>query len=306
MKLKDIIKSIYQIFLKNKLRIIQKFGINITPNNYYSPIPDLSKLNNDIWTNRKELCGVNLNEEKQQDLLSHFVTNFKSEYDNFPVKQSKEAKPYEYYLSNEYFGPVDSEILYSMIRYFKPRRIIEIGSGFSTYCSAKAILRNYSLDNNYNCELIAIEPYPKNILIKGFPGLKKLIPKEVQNVPITEFTKLKENDILFIDSSHVIKIGNDVQYEYLEIIPRLRKGVIIHIHDIYFPFDYPKRKILIDNIFWNEQYLLQAFLSFNNSFEVLWAGNFMNSTFPNLLENAFNSYRLKSKITSSFWMRKIK
>jgi hypothetical protein len=103
-----------------------------------------------------------------------------------------------------------------------------------------------------------------------------LIIDKVQNVSLSEFNKLEKNDILLIDSSHVLKIGSDVQYEYLEILPRLKKGVIVHVHDIFSPSEYPREWVLEDYRFWNEQYLLCAFLSFNSAFEVLWAGSYMH------------------------------
>jgi len=172
--------------------------------------------------------------------------------------------------------------------------------------SAQAILKNEEEDNDYECELVAIEPYPNDILKAGFPGLSKLIPKKVQDIPLSEFKKLSENDILFIDSSHVLKIGSDVQYEYLEILPRLNKGVIVHAHDIFLPAEYPKEWILKDYRFWTEQYLLQAFLSFNDSFEVLWGGSYMHLRHPDKLEEAFSSYKRDERWPGSFWIRRIK
>jgi hypothetical protein len=126
-------------------------------------------------------------------------------------------------------------------------------------------------------------------------------------LPISE---LKENDILFIDPSHVLKIGNDVQYEYLEILPRLNKGVIVHVHDIFIPCNYPKKWVLEKHRFWNEQYLFQAFLAFNNAFEVLWGGSYMHLRHPDKLEEAFNSYNRKTIWSghvlgaTSFYLRK--
>jgi hypothetical protein len=117
---------------------------------------------------------------------------------------------------------------------------------------------------------------------------------------------LEENDILFIDSSHVLKIGSDVQYEYLEILPRLNKGVIVHIHDIFLPAEYRKEWVLKDHIFWTEQYLLQAFLAFNDNFEILWAGSYMHLKHPDKLEVAFNSYRRNERWPGSFWIKKIR
>jgi hypothetical protein len=212
--------------------------------------------------------------------------------------------PYQYYVSNPAFGSIDGEILYCVIRYFKPRKIIEVGSGYSTCLSAQAILKNQEEDDSYKCELVAIEPFPNNVLKTGFPGLSELVPKPVQEIPLSAFEGLTQNDILFIDSSHVLRTGGDVQYEYLEILPRLNKGVIVQIHDIRFPEDYPKH-MLKQNRFYTEQYLLQAFLAFNNTFEVLWSGHYMQLNHPGKLDTAFSRHR-QFKQGDSFWMRKIR
>jgi len=111
-------------------------------------------------------------------------------------------------------------------------------------------------------------------------------------------------DILFIDSSHVLKVGGDVQYEYLEILPRLKRGVVVHVHDIFLPGEYPNEWVREEHVFWNEQYLLQAFLSFNDSFEVLWAGSFMHRKHPEKLAECFPGYHPASCHPGSFWMRK--
>jgi len=283
----------------------QRLGFHITPNHFYEPIPDTRTLKDDLWSKHSELVGIGLNEKKQLELLSLFVSKFKNEYDRFP--KNKTSSPYEYYVNNGAFESVDGEILYCMIRHFKPRKIFEIGSGHSTYLSAQAVLKNRKEDDGYNCELVAIEPYPTEILKIGFPGLRKLIPKKIQDIPLSEFEKLTENDIFFVDSSHVLKIGSDVQYEYLEILPRLNKGVIVQAHDIFLPTEYPREWVLKDYIFWTEQYLLQAFLAFNDSFEVLWAGSYMHLQHPDKLETAFSSYKREQRFPpGSFWMRKIK
>lgn len=282
----------------------QSLGLHVTPNHYYQPVPDTTKLKDNLWSEYSELVGIDPNQTKQLELLSLFVSKFRTEYEYFP--KSKTATPHEYYLDNGSFVNVDAEILYSMIRYFKPQRIYEIGSGYSTYLSAQAMRKNVEEDIGSQCELVAIEPYPNETLKAGFPGLSRLIPNEVQEVPLTEFKNLTANDILFIDSSHVLRIGNDVQYEYLDILPRLNKGVLIHIHDIFLPAEYPKKWVTELRRFWTEQYLLQAFLAFNDSFEVLWAGSWMHLNHPEKLERAFSSYNRGSTLPGSFWMRRIR
>ncbi len=301
--------TIPQRLIRNKtlFDFWQSRGCHITPVHFYEPIPDTRTLSDELWLKHSGLAGIDINEKKQLELLSLFV-KFKREYEAFP--REKTSVPYEYCINNRFFASIDSEILYCMIRYFKPRRIFEIGSGYSTCLSAKAILKNKEENKRYKCDLVAIEPNPNEVLKKGFPGLTKLIPKEVQGVPLSEFKKLGENDILFIDSSHALKTGGDVQYEYLEILPRLRKGVIIHIHDIFLPSEYPMGWIMKEHRFWTEQYLLQAFLIFNKNFEVLWAGRYMHLKHPDKLKSAFGSYAKNKSDSiapvSSFWMRKKK
>jgi predicted O-methyltransferase YrrM len=291
----------------------QKLGYNITPNRYDSPIPDLKELQDDLWFNRSELVGINVYEEKQLELLSYFESRFKSEYDSLPRHQT--TVPYEYYVGNGTFESIDGEVLYCMIRHLKPSKIVEVGSGFSTYLMAQTVSINRAEDDKYACDLIAIEPYPNPTLKKGFPGLSKLVNRKVQSVPLSQFSQLSENDVLFIDSSHALKTGSDVQYLYLEILPRLRKGVVIHVHDIFLPAEYPKTLLFDFHLFYNEQYILQAFLAFNNSFEVLWAGNYMHSNHADRLKRAFSSYDLFRSYErgnvpwigpGSFWIKKVK
>jgi hypothetical protein len=192
-----------------------------------------------------------------------------------------------------------------MIRYFRPGIVFEIGSGNSTYLAAQAILKNKD-ETSHDCALIACEPYPNKVLRRGVPGLTSLRITPVQQVPLSEFTLLQENDILFIDSSHVLKIGSDVQYEYLEVLPRLNRGVLVHVHDIFLPAEYPKAAVRKQLCFWTEQYLLQAFLAFNDAFEIVWAASYMHFKYPERLEEAFSSYKRGETWPGSFWMRKIK
>jgi predicted O-methyltransferase YrrM len=304
--LKNLIARIFPVSVaqdKSFFRLWERKGFHITPVSYEEPIPDTATLKDDLWQRQSELVGIDLNEQGQIDLLSLFSSRFREEYESFP--RNKTLVPYQYYVNNGTFESVDGEIYYCMVRYFKPKRIFEIGSGNSTYLSAQALLKNKDEDN-HKCELIAIEPYPNNVLKAGFPGLTKLMSEKVQNIPISEFSKIGENDILFVDSSHALKIGSDVQCEILEILPRLNEGAIVHIHDIFFPAEYPKNWVLEDFRFLNEQYLLQAFLAFNKSFEVLWAGSYMHLHHPNKLGAAFSSYSREKPWPGSFWIRKIK
>lgn len=295
---REIFNSIIYIRL---FRLWERMGFHITPNHFYQPIPDTKSLTDDLWLHVSELVGIDINEEGQLHLLQEFFRRFKKEYDCLP--RQKSPIPYQYYMDNPLFGALDAKILYCMIRYFKPRRVIEIGSGYSTYISAQAILKNEE-ESGEKTELIAIDPFPSLTLRNGFPGLSKLVCAKVERVGTDEFAKLQENDILFIDSSHVLKIGNDVQHIYFEILPRINKGVVVHIHDIFMPMEYPKVWVQKWHIFWNEQYLLQAFLTYNNAFEVLWAAVYMRQKNREFLEKAFGPGEQHYERGGSFWMRR--
>ena len=296
------------LFSQISFDFFQKLGVHITPNDYYSPIPDTGILNarKDLFEEETELVGVNLNIEKQLDFLENVFPPYQAECD-FPL--NKTSTPHEYFIDNGAFGLVSVAVLHCMIRYFVPQTVIEVGGGNSTYVSARANLMNQNEGKRKQTKLYTIEPHPSETLKKGFPGLSELIPKKVEKIDINFFTELQDNDILFIDSSHVSRIGSDVNFIYLEILPRLKGKVIIHIHDIFFPKLYPEEWVMRKQRFWNEQYLLQAFLINNNQCEVLWCESYMylkhrkqlKSTFPSPKGLGYN----ENIFASSFWMRKI-
>ena len=184
--------------------ICERIGFHIVRNHFYQPVPDTGRINPRLWSAHSQLIGIELNEKRQPELLNSFTTDFKHEYERFP--ENRTQVPYEYYMSNGFFGPVDGEILYYMIRYFRPKEIFEIGSEHSTFLSAQAVLRN-GRDGRGECRLVAFEPYPNATLLKGFPGLHELHTIKAQEIPIELFEQLEEKDILFIDSSLYLRQG---------------------------------------------------------------------------------------------------
>jgi hypothetical protein len=299
-----IFKNLIYKFIKRISIPFWYIGLYFCLVHFYEPIPDYKDLKKgNLFDKGVTMTGIHIDEEKQLNLLEVFK-RYKLEYDSFP--RYKTSIPHQYFINNGSFESVDGEVYYCMIRHFKPRKIIEIGAGFSTLLAAQAIMKNKKEDMNYECELIAIDPYPNNILKKGFPGLSKLVSKKVQEINIEEFSTLHDNDILFIDSSHVLKIGNDVWYIYNEILPSLRTGVLVHIHDIFLPLNYPKNWVIKQGRFWNEQYILKAFLTFNTNYEILWAASCIHIRYPDLLEKSFASYDRNKTWPGSFWLRKIR
>jgi hypothetical protein len=296
---------------KKCYRIFEQAGFHVIPNHFYSPIPDSSTLKDELWEKESELIGIDMNTTEQIRFLQEVFPKFRQEF-NFPKTRIDGMQNHEFYLKNSTFEAGDAEVLHSMIRYFKPKKIVEIGSGFSTYVSARACLLNKEKDG-IDTKLIAIEPFPNDTLKKGFLGLSTLIQKPLEDVNIDLFRDLEANDILFIDSTHVLKIGGDVKYEYLEILPRIKNGVVVQSHDIFLPSEYPKEWVIDNHWFWTEQYLLQAFLAFNNAFEVLWASQYMIRRyldeliplFPSYQNIAVNNSEANHGVGSgSFWMRR--
>jgi hypothetical protein len=282
-------------------------GLHIIPNHFYQPVPDTRFIPKSLWDGKSEMIGVRMNDSLQLQLIQDFKSMFYDEYNQFPPTPLANgfSQPVAlFYSDNPFFGPVDAEFLYCMIRYLKPNKVIEVGSGYTTYLSAQAILVNQQKDGRL-CDLIAIEPYPNKILQKGFPGLTSLKTNKLQEIPFNYFNILKENDILFIDSSHILNIGSDVAYLFLEILPRLNSGVYVHIHDIYLPYEYPRSMIFTEKKFYNEQYLLQSFLINNYQFEVVYVGYYLHKHYSHELKKAVPRYDPSShKKPVSFWIRK--
>jgi hypothetical protein len=272
----------------------ERHGFHVTPVHFYQPIPDTQSLPETLWNRPSELVGVDMNDSVQLDLLRNCFPKFRSEYEKFPIKPTEGPK--HFHLNNGLFDGTDALVAYCTVRHFQPRLIIEIGGGFSSLLLSEAAVKN----NDSN--LICIEPFPQEFLRQNFLGLRSLIEKKVEDVDLDFFSQLGSGDILFIDSSHTIKIGGDVNYLFLEVLPRLKPGVIVHVHDIFFPFDYQRKWVMEEFRFWTEQYLLQAFLSFNSEFEVLMANSYLSHYYKEDLKATFS--RLPSLGGGSFWMRR--
>jgi predicted O-methyltransferase YrrM len=236
----------------------------------------------------------------QLRLISQFT--FSDELNRFPkTKQQDGSLQYSY--DNSSFGSGDAEFLYNMIRLFKPKRLLEVGSGNSTLMARNAIDMNKTNDPAYTCAHVCIEPFEA-------PWLER-VGVEVIRLPVEEidkevFAQLEKNDVLFIDSSHVIRPQGDVLFLYLEVIPSLRPGVLIHVHDIFTPRDYLEEWILDQVKFWNEQYLLEALLSDNTRIEIVGALNFLKHHYPAEISKACPILKEEIQVREpgSFWLLK--
>lgn len=277
-------------------QVFMKVGVFPIRDHYYEPMFSPKHLHKPL-SEERNLPAIDWNVSGQLELLNAF--HFQQEFDSISDKFIKKTI---FYFQNGSFEAGDAEYWYNLIRLKKPKRIIEIGSGHSTKMAQLAIIANQKENNEYQCEQICIEPYE-------MPWLEqigvKVLRKKVENMNIDFFRQLEANDILFIDSSHVIRPQGDVLFEYLEILPVLKVGVIVHVHDIFTPRNYPKDWVVDKVRLWNEQYLLEAFLSFNENYSILGALNF-------LCHNYYDSLKAKcprlmsDNEPGSFYMIKVK
>ena len=266
-------------------RALQRVGVNLTPNHFYWPVPDLAELEKSEWPTYPGPPDCSFRLRQQRDLAREFFHLYSPEFQFGP-----QAIEGSYHHGNGYFESCDAEIAYCMVRRWKPSRIVEIGSGYSSRILAAALRENIANDGIAG-ELITVDPNPERLPSTGLGEVATSITAPVQHLDTNLFSSLQPDDILFIDSSHVVAVGSDVVYEYLQILPKLRPGVLVHMHDIFLPFDYPREAVLRNLWFWSEQYLLQAFLSFNTQFEVLWSASAMQNAYPDVLEQCFPRWK---------------
>lgn len=276
--------------------ILFKVGVFPIIDHYYEPLYNPESLKKSLREDRN-LSGIDFNIPEQLELLSRF--NYNEELVQFPKEKLNDK--IEFCYNHGSFLSGDAEYLYNMIRLFKPGKIIEIGSGSSTLMAINALKKNKEDNSKYDCEHICIEPYE-------FAWLEQcnvtVIRKLVEDVDLSIFKSLNKNDILFIDSSHIIRPQGDVLFEYLEILPILNPGVLVHIHDIFSPKDYLDGWVH-NAVLWNEQYLLEAFLTHNNQYKIIGATNF-------LMHNYYEQFASKCPILKtqkerepgSFWIRR--
>jgi len=268
---------------------------------YYSPVVNVDEIKqreHEIWKtiSPSTLPGIDLNVSAQLKLVKEFTKT----YQEIPFPESKNEK-FRYYYENPFFSYSDGIFLYSFIRHFKPSRIIEIGSGFSS----ALILDTLQCLNRPQIKVSFIEPYPDrlySLITEKDKQQVTIFEKNLQQIEISFFQQLHENDILFVDSTHVAKTGSDVNYLVFEILPSLKKGVLIHFHDIFYPFEYPKDWVFGGRS-WNEDYMLRSFLMYNDNFKIMLSPHFIYQQHNQSLANMPNCYKNSG---GSIWIQKVK
>ncbi len=295
-----------------RIRLVQwlfgLFGYNVVKkDDYYSTLPELReiKATRQRWDRPSALAGVSIDVPQMTQRLAHLADEWERDF-----RASTGV-----YLDNtgKGFGPgypaFDARTLYYMLREHKPTRLLEVGSGLSTYYATLAAKRN--TDDGHPMSITCIEPYPFDALT-ALPGIE-LIQGFVQDVPVERFEDLAAGDVLFIDSSHALKIDSDVQYLFLEVLPRIAPGVFVHIHDVPFPYNtpFPADNWLFGErwpVYWNEAMIVQSFLAFNDAFEVQLSVPMLRYRDESLLTGRFRDYTPLAEDPdppSSLWLCRI-
>jgi predicted O-methyltransferase YrrM len=279
--------------------------VRFPPGHYYSPLPDTRELgaeprHSEIWpANPRETPGIDWRDAEQVALCRDaFAKQQRLDFPDAPTGDDT-----EYVTENDQFSAFDAWVLEGFLRHLRPRRLVEIGSGFSTLVSARV---NRELLNGA-MQITCIEPYPRPFLVDGVAGMDELRIEKVQQTPLEVFEALDRDDVLFIDTSHVAKTGSDVVWLYQEVLPRLRPGVVVHIHDIFVPGEYPEDWVL-DGRAWNELYVVRAFLAFNSAFRIEFGAQYMLKRHRELLHEAFPGMREERYARpggGSLWIRRV-
>ncbi len=247
-------------------KALRQVGVMPIRDHYYDPQFDFGP--DELDGRERSLPGIDFNRQAQLQTLETFThaDEIRSLAKGFDVNGV------DFSFDNGSYEAGDAEIWFQLIRSTKPRRIIEIGSGNSTLVAVEAIRRNQADDPTYRCDHVCIEPYEMPWLEKTPVTVKRML---VEHVELSFFEQLGDGDVLFIDSSHVIRPEGDVVVEYLQILPTLAPGVVVHVHDIFTPRNYPESLLRDKVLFWNEQYVLEAFLTHNDSWDVVLALNYL-------------------------------
>jgi hypothetical protein len=258
-------------------RKIEKQGVHIIPARFYSEIPTVEEVEKSFEYRDSEKGPFHSEKIFNQEKMLQFLQQIQVYADEFnPLESGDLDSPKSFFWKNPAFSYSDAMAYYCIIRHFKPKQILEIGSGYSTLVASEALQKNGSGD------LVLIEPYPKPFL-QQISAVKNIVTKFIQDIPISELLGYAESsDIVFIDSTHTVKNGSDCLYIYLKMLPEIKKNVIVHTHDVRLPFPFESKQIIEKNITWTEQYLLYAYLLDNPKVDVLFSSTYFYKLLPDL------------------------
>lgn len=269
---------------------------------FYSPVVDSADVllrRAVIWPDSPRVLGIDFNDVGHLQVLREWFPRHMPLYD-YPEHLVESPDLKQFFTQNSQFSLLDARALFVFLLELKPRRMIEVGSGFSSLLTADVNHRFLNGSMRFTC----IEPYPRAFLHEGLKGISRLIQQRVEHVDPEVFSELEAGDVLFIDSSHVAKTGSDVNHLYFEVLPRLKPGVLVHIHDIFLPHEYPAEWVVGENRSWNEQYLVRAMLMYSNAFEVVFGCSYAYHRYPENVIRALAHPEGRGFSGGSFWIRR--
>jgi len=286
--------------IRRRLRALREAATAFPAGHFYSPVVDPATVAQArVWPDRPDIRGIEFNDASHVQILSELFPRFMRHYD-YPPALPVTPTLASFFANNPNFSMLDAPALFVLLRAWKPRRIIEVGSGFSTLLMADVNRRFLGREVSIRC----IDPYPPAFLRHGIDGIDRQVERRVQELPLEHFGDLQAGDLLFIDSSHVAKTDSDVNFLFFDVFPRLAPGVLVHLHDIFLPHDYPPDWVLGENRSWNEQYLLRALLMHSSGFEVLFGCSYAFWRYRELVIAALANPDGAGYGGGSFWMRR--
>lgn len=275
-------------------RLLARLGLDVIPHDYNSPVPDFARLTEDFWDSPVATLGLTLDPAASFDYLERELARYVPEF-NPPIHPQPQAS--QFFLDNPVFASVDAEVLYAMVRRHRPARIVELGSGFSSKVIASACARNAA-----DGTVAAYRAFdPLSWLAKAEPEMP-IVEVSACDVPLSVFEALDRDDVLFADTSHTVKVGSEVNYIVLDVLPRLRPGVLVHFHDVFLPWHYPREWVENEQWYWAEQYLLQAALAFSPRYEILFSSNLVVRSDPGRVWRSIPRYQPTHQ-PASLWVR---
>jgi hypothetical protein len=272
--------------------------VDLVPADIYSPVPKAHELPPGFFETPSELRGIDWDLDRQLRFVETELGHYVRELD-VPVRDPGE--PGRFFIDNGLYEAVDAHFTYAMVRRLRPKRIVELGSGYSTLLLAAAVRANAT--DGVETRLESYDPYPTGIVPADLPGLAALRRVKAEALDLRELESLGEGDVLFVDTTHVVRTGGDVNAIVLRVLPSLAPGVHVHFHDVFLPYEY-HRAWVEDGPWWTEQYLLQAFLALNPAYEVVVGAHALLRERPDRLRELVPA--LEDDQPSSFWIRRVR
>jgi len=294
--MKSILEAL-QALKEVDFKDIQKLGFHFQPKDYYSPLNDCDFLdsNRDLWVEPFEPLDIEWNIAGQLEVANE-ISAYVPELADVPHNPT--GDPGVYCWNNSFWNNADALVQYGLIRSRQPKRITEIGCGWSSLLLVKALRKNET-----PCAVTQIEPYPNPEIFNSLPADWVHYKCILQRAPIEVFGRLEAGDFLLYDGSHCSKVAGDVNWFFFRVLPRIKSGVLIHLHDILFPYEYPEEWIFKRGQTWNEQYVLQAFLMNNQKYKIVIANRYLFTHCEKELDALYQGIQPSHGV--SFWMQKV-